>query len=154
MRNAPENVPAVLVESLFMDAPGMSRANVEKAATAVGRGIEKFFTGQVTGSTPPSNPTTPQPTPSPTSGVVNSKVGSLPLNFRSDSFVGAGIIGRLPKGTSFKILKSVTGGTYNPGTGSRNDWYQIEVNGKTGYVATYSNERWHTYILQRAACVA
>ncbi|MDY7006127.1 MAG: peptidoglycan DD-metalloendopeptidase family protein [Cyanobacteriota bacterium] len=138
LRNAPTDVPAVLVESLFMDAPGMSRANVEKAGTAVGRGIEKFFTGKVTGSTPPpSNPTTPQPTPSSTSGVVNSKVGSLPLNLRSGSFVGAGILGKLPKGTSFKILKSVTGGTYNPGTGSRNDWYEIEVNGKTGYVAAY-----------------
>ncbi|WP_413167848.1 S8 family serine peptidase [Capilliphycus salinus ALCB114379] len=138
LRNAPTNVPAVLVESLFIDAPGMSRANVEKAATAVARGIEKFFTGKVTGSTPPpSNPTTPKPTPSSTSGVVNSKVGSLPLNFRSGSFVGASIIGNLPKGTPLKILKSVTGGTYNPGTGSRNDWYQIEVNGKTGYVAAY-----------------
>ncbi|EAW35999.1 S8 family serine peptidase [Lyngbya sp. PCC 8106] len=138
LRNAPTNVPAVLVESLFIDAPGMSRANVEKAATAVARGIEKFFTGKVTGSTPPSNnPTTPKPTPSSTSGVVNSKVGSFPLNFRSGSFVGASVIGKLPKGTPLKILKSVTGGTYNPGTGSRNDWYQIEVNGKTGYVAAY-----------------
>ncbi|WP_168186452.1 N-acetylmuramoyl-L-alanine amidase, partial [Hydrocoleum sp. CS-953] len=137
LRNAPTSVPAVLVESLFMDAPGMSRANVEKAASAVGRGIEKFFTGKVTGSTPLSNPTTPQPTPSSTSGVVNSKVGSFPLNLRSDSFVGASIIGRLPKGTPLKILKSVTGRTYNPPTGSRNDWYQVEVNGKTGYVAAY-----------------
>ncbi|MEQ8969238.1 MAG: S8 family serine peptidase, partial [Coleofasciculus sp. C1-SOL-03] len=138
LRNAPTNVPAVLVESLFIDAAGMSRANVEKAAHAVARGIEKFFTGKVTGSTPPpSNPTTPQPTPSSTSGVVNSKVGSLPLNFRSGSFVGASVIGKLPKGTPLKILKSVTGGTYNPGTGPRNDWYQIEVNGKTGYVAAY-----------------
>ncbi len=138
LRNAPTNVPAVLVESLFIDAPGMSRANVEKAATAVARGIEKFFTGKVTGSTPPSNnPTTPKPTPSSTSGVVNSKVGSFPLNFRSGSFVGASVIGKLPKGTPLKILKSVIGGTYNSGNGPRNDWYQIEVNGKTGYVAAY-----------------
>lgn len=137
LTNASEGVPAVLVESLFMDAPGMSHANVEKAATAIGRGIEKFFTGKVTGSTPSSNPATPQPTLSSTSGVVNSKVGSFTLNLRSDSFVGANIISRLGKGTSLKILKSVTGRTYNSGTGSRNDWYQIEVNGKTGYVAAY-----------------
>jgi lysozyme family protein len=89
-------------------------------------------------STPPSNnPTKPKPTPSSKSGVVNSKVGSYALNFRSGSFVGASTIGKLPKGTPIKILKSVTGGTYNPGNGSRNDWYQIEVNGKTGYVAAY-----------------
>ena len=48
LRNAPFSVPAVLVESLFIDSLGMSRANVEKAATAIARGIEKFFTGNVT----------------------------------------------------------------------------------------------------------
>ena len=50
LRNSPASVPSVLVESLFMDAPGMSRANVEKAATAVARGIENFFTGNATNS--------------------------------------------------------------------------------------------------------
>ena len=141
LRNAPTNVPAVLVESLFIDAAGMSRANVEKAAHAVARGIEKFLTGNATGSTPPpSKPApTPKPNPSPTkSGVVNSKVGSISLNFRADSYVGATIIGSLSKGTSLKILKPVTGGGYTTPTGnSRNDWYQVEVNGKKGYVAAY-----------------
>ncbi|MBE9126923.1 MULTISPECIES: S8 family serine peptidase [unclassified Coleofasciculus] len=141
LRNAPTNVPAVLVESLFIDAAGMSRANVEKAAHAVARGIEKFLTGNATGSTPPpSKPApTPKPNPSPTkSGVVNSKVGSISLNFRADSYVGATIIGSLSKGTSLKILKSVTGGSYTTPTGSsRNDWYQVEANGKKGYVAAY-----------------
>ncbi|MGD2180498.1 S8 family serine peptidase [Lusitaniella coriacea] len=133
LSNAPASVPAVLVESLFIDAPGMSRTNVEKASTAVARGIEKFLTGQVTGSTP-----TPAPSPPPAKpGVVNSKVGSDPLNFRVDSYVGANIIDKLSSGTSLKILKSTVGGSYNPGTGSRNDWYQVEVNGQTGYVAAY-----------------
>jgi N-acetylmuramoyl-L-alanine amidase len=138
LRNAPTAVPAVLVESLFIDAPGMSRGNIETAATAVARGIEKFFTGQATGSTPPPDNSNPPNNSSPLqSGVVNSKVGSLPLNFRDNSYVGASIVGKLSKGTPLKILKSVTGGRYNPGTGDRNDWYQVEVNGQTGYVAGY-----------------
>jgi N-acetylmuramoyl-L-alanine amidase/uncharacterized protein YgiM (DUF1202 family) len=138
LRNAPTAIPAVLVESLFIDAPGMSRGNIETAATAVARGIEKFFTGQATGSTPPPDNSNPPNNSSPIqSGVVNSKVGSWPLNFRDNSYLGASIIGKLSKGTPLKILKSVTGGSYNPGTGPRNDWYQVEVNGQTGYVAGY-----------------
>ncbi|MBE9123733.1 peptidoglycan DD-metalloendopeptidase family protein [Tychonema sp. LEGE 07199] len=34
-----------------------------------------------------------------------------------------------------KILGSVTGATYQPG--NRNDWYEVEVNGKRGFVAAY-----------------
>jgi surface antigen len=34
-------------------------------------------------------------------------------------------------------LGSVTGATYNPGNGNRNDWYEVEVNGKRGFVAAY-----------------
>jgi N-acetylmuramoyl-L-alanine amidase/uncharacterized protein YraI len=136
--NAPTAVPAVLVESVFIDAPGMSRGNIETAATAVARGIEKFFTGQATGYNPPPDNSNPPNNSSPIkSGVVNSKVGSLPLNFRDNYYVSSGIIGKLSKGTPLKILKSVTGGRYNPGTGDRNDWYQVEVSGKTGYVAAY-----------------
>jgi subtilisin-like proprotein convertase family protein len=70
-------------------------------------------------------------------GIVNSKVGSLPLNFRSDAYVGASIIGKLSEGTLLKVLQSVTGGSYQTDTGLRNDWYKIEVDGKTGYVAAY-----------------
>jgi N-acetylmuramoyl-L-alanine amidase len=43
LRNAPSDVPSVLVESLFIDAPGMSRANIERASEAVARGIENFL---------------------------------------------------------------------------------------------------------------
>ncbi len=137
LRNAPTNVPAVLVESLFIDAPGMSRANVEKAATAVARGIEKFLTGNATGAMPAPSPQPPTSQLSYQSGVVNANVGSLPLNFRKDAYVGADVLGSLSKGTQFKVLKSVTGNSYNPGTGNRNDWYQIEYNGQIGYVAAY-----------------
>jgi N-acetylmuramoyl-L-alanine amidase len=48
LRNAPLSVPAALTEALFIDAPGMSRANVEQAAQAIARGIEKFLTGSTT----------------------------------------------------------------------------------------------------------
>ncbi len=48
LRGVPTSVPAALTEALFIDAPGMSRANVEKAAQAIARGIEKFFTGSTT----------------------------------------------------------------------------------------------------------
>jgi N-acetylmuramoyl-L-alanine amidase len=138
LRNAPISVPAVLVESLFIDAPGMSRANVEKAATAVARGIEKFFTGTATGSLPEPSPKPPTPGSSfPKPGVVNAKVGSLPLNFRGDAYVGATVLNTLSKGTQFEVLNLVTGGSYNPGSGSRNDWYQIKLNGQIGYVAAY-----------------
>jgi N-acetylmuramoyl-L-alanine amidase len=66
LRNAPLNVPAVLTEALFIDAPGMSRANVEKAAEAIARGVEKFLTGR---TTPP--PIRPQPEPTP----IDSRIG-------------------------------------------------------------------------------
>ncbi|NJK69729.1 MAG: SH3 domain-containing protein [Richelia sp. CSU_2_1] len=35
------------------------------------------------------------------------------------------------------MLRSVQGGTYSTGNGNRNDWYEVEVNGKRGYVAAY-----------------
>jgi hypothetical protein len=77
-------------------------------------------------------------TPPTKSGYVNSNVGSYPLSFRADAYVGATIIGKLSQGTSLKILKSVTGGGYTTPRGShRDDWYQVEVNGKKGYVAAY-----------------
>ncbi|RFP61766.1 MAG: DUF4114 domain-containing protein [Limnothrix sp. CACIAM 69d] len=70
LRGAPTNVPAVLVESLFIDSPGMSRGNVEKAALAIGRGIERYLTGQVTGGSVAPAPA-PTPTPTPTSTSTN-----------------------------------------------------------------------------------
>ena len=41
------------------------------------------------------------------------------------------------QGTNLKILGSVTGGTYKIGNSNRNDWYEVEVNGKRGFVAAY-----------------
>jgi N-acetylmuramoyl-L-alanine amidase len=81
LRNAPASVPAVLTEALFIDAPGMSRANVEKAAQAIARGIEKFLTG--TTSNP--NPSNPPPSNSSSLGSPNftGKVMHTGVNIRS-----------------------------------------------------------------------
>ncbi len=136
LRNAPLGVPAVLTESLFIDAPGMSRGNVEKAGHAIARGIEKFFTGSATGSNPPPSPK-PQPQPAPPkSGVVNSKVGNDPLNFRTSPEVrGDNLIGQLPKGKTLKVLESVKGKSYE--NGLSDEWYKVEVDGQQGFVAAY-----------------
>ncbi|MGC1248692.1 MAG: peptidoglycan DD-metalloendopeptidase family protein, partial [Spirulinaceae cyanobacterium] len=73
---------------------------------------------------------------SPKEGHVNSNVGNIPLNFRDrPSLDSSTIIGKLPQGTTVKILEKVPGGIYQPG--DRTDWYRIEANNKTGYVAAY-----------------
>jgi N-acetylmuramoyl-L-alanine amidase len=43
LNGVPDGVPKVLTEALFIDAPGMSRENVVKAAQAIARGIENFL---------------------------------------------------------------------------------------------------------------
>lgn len=43
LRGVPDGIPKVLTEALFIDAPGMSRENVVKAAQAIARGIENFL---------------------------------------------------------------------------------------------------------------
>ena len=43
LHGVPDGVPKVLTEALFIDAPGMSRENVVKAAQAIARGIENFL---------------------------------------------------------------------------------------------------------------
>jgi murein DD-endopeptidase MepM/ murein hydrolase activator NlpD len=75
--------------------------------------------------------------PPPQSGFVNSNVGGGPLRLRSSASTSAQILTNLNQGTNLKILGSVTGATYNPGNGNRNDWYEVEVNGKRGFVAGY-----------------
>jgi murein DD-endopeptidase MepM/ murein hydrolase activator NlpD len=75
--------------------------------------------------------------PPPQSGFVNSNVGGGPLRLRSSASTSAQILTNLNQGTNLKILGSVTGATYNTGNGNRNDWYEVEVNGKRGFVAAY-----------------
>jgi len=75
--------------------------------------------------------------PPPQDGFVNSKVGGGPLNLRTSASTNAGVMTNLNGGTKLKILRSVTGGTYKIGNDNRNDWYEVEVNGKRGFVAAY-----------------
>jgi len=75
--------------------------------------------------------------PPPQDGFVNSKVGGGPLNLRSSASTNAGVLTNLNGGTKLKILRSVTGGSYKIGNDNRNDWYEVEVNGKRGFVAAY-----------------
>jgi surface antigen len=75
--------------------------------------------------------------PPPESGFVNSNVGGVPLNLRSSASTNAVSTTKLNQGTNLKILGSVTGGNYSIGNSNRNDWYEVEVNGKRGFVAAY-----------------
>ena len=75
--------------------------------------------------------------PPPQSGFVNSNVGGGPLNLRSSASTNTVSTTKLNQGTNLKILGSVTGGTYKIGNSNRNDWYEVEVNGKRGFVAAY-----------------
>jgi uncharacterized protein YgiM (DUF1202 family) len=75
--------------------------------------------------------------PPPQSGFVNSNVGGGPLNLRSSASTNAVITTKLNQGRNLKILGSVTGGTYKVGNDHRNDWYEVDVNGKRGFVAAY-----------------
>ncbi len=68
-------------------------------------------------------------------GRVSSRVGSVPLRFRSEPNTNAQILDQLSVGTSFSILRQLDGGTYYPN--NRQDWYEVEVNGQRGYVAAY-----------------
>ncbi|MTJ09823.1 MULTISPECIES: N-acetylmuramoyl-L-alanine amidase [unclassified Anabaena] len=83
---------------------------------------------------PPPITGTPVSTPSTQpiqTGQVNNTIG---LNFRSQpSESGDNKLGALPFNTKFTIIQKVDGEFYN--NGSRNDWYEIEYNGKRGYVA-------------------
>jgi len=74
-----------------------------------------------------SQPVNPPPTQT---GRAN-----VSLNFRGDSNTSAPIVTTLPTGSQFKVLSSVSGGSYSTGSGTRSDWYKIEYNGLTGYVA-------------------
>lgn len=66
-------------------------------------------------------------------GRVNTSVG---LNYRSQPSASAPTLDNaLPFGTTFTIIQKVNGGSYNTGSSTRNDWYEIEYNGKRGYVA-------------------
>ncbi len=74
----------------------------------------------------------------PEPGYVNGNVGGVSLNLRSSASTGGAVIGSLTQNSSVTILRSVGGGTYTTPNGqTRSDWYEVEVNGKKGFVAAY-----------------
>lgn len=76
------------------------------------------------------------PPPGAKLGRVNNKVETT-LNLRNLASASSSILLALSPGTACYVLKSVTGGTYNPRTGDRTDWYNIQVGSETGFVAAY-----------------
>ncbi|WP_072620769.1 S8 family serine peptidase [Spirulina major] len=71
-------------------------------------------------------------------GFVNGNVGGVNLNLRSSASTSGSLIGSLSQNSRVTILRSVTGGTYTTPNGqTRSDWYEVEANGKKGYVAAY-----------------
>ena len=79
--------------------------------------------------------TTPPPPPPVRWGQVSPRVGPVPLNFRSSAQVGNNKIGELLIGTQFQIIRELSGGAYSPS--NRTNWYEIEANGRRGFVAAY-----------------
>ena len=82
------------------------------------------------GTTAPGTPLGPN------QGRVNNKVTST-LNARNSASTSSAILFTLSPGAIVTVLKAVTGGTFNPGTGDRNDWYEIKVGVQTGFVAAF-----------------
>ena len=70
-------------------------------------------------------------------GVVNSNIGSVPLNMRTGASTTNTIVTTISQGTKLNILRSVAGGAYSTPNGTRTDWYEVQGNGKQGYVAAY-----------------
>ncbi len=67
--------------------------------------------------------------------MAQGKVTASSLNLRTDSNTGATTIKSLPTGTLVDIIKTVAGGNYSFGGGTRNDWHQVKVDGQEGFVA-------------------
>lgn len=67
-------------------------------------------------------------------GKVNLLVKNT-LNLRTNPSTDAKVIDELRPGELFTIFDVVDGSSYSPG--NQTDWYKIEFEGKTGYVAAY-----------------
>lgn len=72
----------------------------------------------------------------PGEGRVNNNVTTT-LNVRSTANTSSVIVTQLSPQTIVKVIRSVKGGTYFVDGDSRDDWYEIEVGGIFGFVASY-----------------
>ncbi|MEQ8467602.1 S8 family serine peptidase, partial [Coleofasciculus sp. E1-EBD-02] len=98
-------------------------------------GVNLIVANVQPGNSPFRDPVNESKEVSPKTGRVSSRVGSVPLRFRSEPNTNAQILAQLSVGTTFSILRKLDGGTYYPD--NRQDWYEVEVNGQRGYVAAY-----------------
>lgn len=62
---------------------------------------------------------------------------STVLNLRSQPVVDASIVTTLSPGTVAKLVRGVTGGAYTAAGASRNDWFELQTSGQTGFAAGY-----------------
>lgn len=69
-------------------------------------------------------------------GYVNHVYG-VGVYFRANASIYSSIIRGLSNGTAVTILGQVSGSSYRAPNGSRrSDWYRVQVNGRTGYIAS------------------
>lgn len=67
--------------------------------------------------------------------MAQGKVTASSLLLRDQPNTSAKIIDTLPTGTLVDIVKTLSGGTYPVGSGTRNDWLELTTSGKKGFVA-------------------
>jgi uncharacterized lipoprotein YddW (UPF0748 family) len=67
--------------------------------------------------------------------MAQGKVTASSLNLRDNPDTSAKQIQSLSTGTLVDIVKTVAGGNYPFGSGTRNDWLQVTVSGNNGFVA-------------------
>jgi len=68
--------------------------------------------------------------------MAQAKVTASSLNLRTQPNTGGSVIASLPKDTIVDILKTVAGEKHTGTSGiSRNDWHEVKVDGKQGFVA-------------------
>ncbi|MGK7897814.1 MAG: family 10 glycosylhydrolase [Xenococcus sp. (in: cyanobacteria)] len=67
--------------------------------------------------------------------MAQGKVTASSLILRAKATTDSAKIDSLPTGTVVDIIKILKGNSYPTGSGTRDDWYQVTVNGQDGFVA-------------------
>lgn len=67
--------------------------------------------------------------------MTQGKVTADSLLLRDQPNTSANIIDTLPTGTLVDIVKTVAGGNFSFGSGTRNDWHQVKVGDQEGFIA-------------------
>ncbi len=67
--------------------------------------------------------------------IQTGRVTASTLNLRIQADTRSNIIATLPSGTIVEILRTLAGGSYSFANATRNDWLEIKVKEKQGFVA-------------------